>query len=253
MYYIKRIFNNKLKLIISLLFIVYPFVDCIMILLDIKRGASVPSPYTATFLTSCVYNVCQILLLWYLPLYLLIIVADDCIEDYKTGYKSILISKFGRKAYIARNILKGFLFGFVIMLVSLIINFVTTQIIFSGGHYIAYDINTINSIPNLKSSFEHPILTNFIYIVITSIITGIVGAGAVAISIGLRNRLIVYPAVFIMWYIPTSTFERPILLALQPFTEFSVSDAFPSLLFVLFINASAIVFACIKELKYETV
>lgn len=29
----------------------------------------------------------------YLPLFLAIIVADDCIEDYRIGYKNILITK----------------------------------------------------------------------------------------------------------------------------------------------------------------
>lgn len=251
MYYIKRIFNNKLKFLLSLLIVIYPIVDCAMILIDVNRGASVPLPCTTSFLTSGLYNVCQILLLWYLPLYLLLIVADDCIEDYKTGYKNILISKLGKISYLTKNVFKGFFIGFTIVLISLIINFAMTQIIFAGGSYISYDSNTINEILNLKTSFEHPVITNIIYIVLASFVSGIVGAGAVGISIALRNRLIVYPTVFIMWYIPTSAFERPIILALQPFTEYSILDALPSLLFVIAINIFAIVFAYIKELKYE--
>ena len=126
MYYIKRIFNNKLKLILSLLIVIYPIVDCAMILIDVSRGASVPLPCTSSFLTSNIYNVCQILLLWYLPLYLMLIVADDCIEDYKTGYKNILISKFGKISYLRNNVFKGFYIGFTILFISLIINFAMT-------------------------------------------------------------------------------------------------------------------------------
>nr|AAA22587.1 type-II membrane binding region [Bacillus subtilis] len=37
------------------------------------------------------------ILLWFLPLYFLLLCADDSIQDYKTGYHYILISKVGTK------------------------------------------------------------------------------------------------------------------------------------------------------------
>ena len=250
-YYFKRIFNNRLKLSITLLLIIYPIIDFFMILLDVQRGASVPIANMASFLTSSIYNVCQILLLWYLPLYLLLIVADDCIEDYKIGYKNILVSKFGKKKYLFTNIIKGFIIGFSVIFSSLMINLIMTQITFAGGTYNVYDADTVNTIDNLRSALEHPLLTNIVYIFIASFISGIVGVGAVSLSIAIHSRIVVYPATFILWYIPTSIFERSIILALQPFTEYSILDAMHSFLFALFINLAAVIFAYIKETKYE--
>ena len=222
-----------------------------MILLDVKRGASAPNPWTATFLTSCTYNICQVLLLWYLPLYLLLIVADDCIEDFKTGYKNVLIAEFGRKSYFGKNILKGFLIAFAVVFVSLIINLAMTQIVFAKGSYLSYDTTALNEITNIKAALEHPAITNIVYIAVGSFVSGIVGAGAVGIAIALRNRLIVYPVVFAMWYVPSSVFKNSVILALQPFTEYAITDALPALLFVVGINIAAVIFAYIKELKYE--
>jgi len=77
--------------------------------------------------------------------------------------------------------------------------------------------------------------------------------GGVAISLAFRNRLIVYPTVFMMWYIPSTVMEKSIILALQPFTEYLISDATVAIIFVLIINILAVVFAYIKEIKYEKI
>lgn len=251
-YYLNRIINNKLKLGVIILIFIYPIIDIIMVLLDISHGAAVLSPGVSTFLSSTIFNTTQLLLIWYLPLYLVVIVADDCIEDYKTGYKNILISKWGKKSYFKTNILKGFVFSFCIIFLSLMLNLVLTQIIFSGGSYVCYDSDTIQKIDNLRDSLKYPLITNIIYIILTSVVSGVVGMGATAISMTVHNRLIVYPIIYIMWYIPTAL-EKSVFLALQPFTEYSVSDSTFSILLVFTINLSAVVAAYLREVKYEDI
>ena len=134
-YYFKRIINNKIKLGVILLIFLLPIIDIIFMLKDIRMGGSVIVPDLASFLSSTLFNGAQILFLWYLPIYFLILTSDDCIEDYHTGYKNILVSKLGRKKYFAVNILKGFIFAFVAVFLSFILNLIMTNIIFSGGSY----------------------------------------------------------------------------------------------------------------------
>ena len=248
-YYLKRIINNKLKLGVIILLIIYPVVDIFMIIHEISRGQSVLDPNIASFLASQIFGGIQKLFFWYLPLYLLIIVADDCIEDHKFGYKQLLVTKWGKKAYFRINILKGFFFSFAAILVPLAINFAMTQIAFAGATYTGISDYTISDGLSLKN----PLLTNVTYILINSFVAGIVGMGGVAISLAFRNRLIVYPTVFMMWYIPTTVMEKSIIYALQPFTEYQISDATGAIVFVFSINIIAVIFAYIKEIKYEKV
>ena len=56
-----------------------------------------PYPLYVTFL-SCYSqgHIFQMIYLWFLPLYLLVIVGEESIVDYITGYKNILICKYGQ-------------------------------------------------------------------------------------------------------------------------------------------------------------
>ncbi|MBQ7096156.1 MAG: DUF2705 family protein [Clostridia bacterium] len=252
-YYFKRIINNKIKLGVFLLIMAFPIYDIYMIIKEIGKGQTALDPNIASFLSSSIFNSAQILLLWYLPLYFLILAADDCIEDHKLGYKNLLVAKWGKRSYFRTNIIKGFLIGFFAILTSLSLNLILTQIAFAGGTDIGFDSETIETLDSLRVAFEHPFLRNIECILLLALIAGIVSMGAVAMGMALRNRLLVYPIVFSMWYIPSSTFERPIMLAVDPFSEYTIQDCVPSIIFAVGINLAAVAFAYIKEIKYEQV
>ncbi|MGN0497470.1 MAG: hypothetical protein ACI4F6_00145 [Acutalibacteraceae bacterium] len=188
------------------------------------------------------------MLFWYLPLYFLLIAADDCIEDFKSGYKNILITKWGKKKYFRANIIKGFIIGFIVIFLTLALNILLTHITFAGGTYTGFDSDN----GQINEILQSPFLTNCIYILVASFISGVVSMGSVAVALALHNRYLVYPIVFILWYIP-STVNKSIILALQPFTEYSLSDVLPTVLIVIAVNIAAVVFACIKVIKYEQV
>lgn len=247
-YYFKRIINNRIKLGVVLLIFIFPIIDIFLILNDINNGGSALEPNLASFLSSTIFNGAQILLFWYLPLYFLLIAADDCIEDFKTGYKNILITKWGKKKYFRANIIKGFIIGFIVIFLTLALNILLTQIAFAGGTYTGFDFNDTQT----NGFFQHPFLTNCIYIVVAAFISGVVSMGAVAVALALHNRYLVYPIVFLLWYIP-STINKSIILALQPFTEYSLIDVSPTILVVIAVNIAAVVFAYIKVIKYEQV
>lgn len=251
-YYIKRTINNKLKLAVIILLMAYPLVDYIFLLFNIRNGGSVYHPGLCSFLAGNTNSITQVLLLWFLPLYLLLIAADDCIEDYHLGYRSLLMTKWGKHPYLGANIIKGFCFGFFVVFISLAINLVMTQITFAGGTFTPFDKESIASTPSLSLAFQHPLWTNIKYILVTSLLSGIVGMGASAAALAIHNRFIVYPVVFLMWYIPFS-FEKSIMLAIQPFTEYFIKDAGVAVGFVVAINIFAVVFAYIKVIKIEKV
>lgn len=247
-YYFNRIINNKLKLGVILIIFMLPVVDVLLLLNDIHNGSSVLEPNLASFLSSTIFNGAQILLFWFLPLYFLLLAADDCIQDFKTGYRNILITRLGKNKYFFINIIKGFAIGFTVIFLSLALNMLMTQIAFAGGAYSGFDEND----STMKEIFKHPFLTNCIYILAASFISGFVSIGSVAAALALHSRYIAYPLVFLLWYIPSSV-NKSIILALQPFTEYSLLDVFSTILFVIGINIALVIFAYVKVVRFEQV
>ena len=102
----------------------------------------------------------------YLPLFLAIIVADDCIEDYRIGYKNILITKRGKNKYFALNMLKSFTVSFFVLIIPLLLNLLMVHIVFAGGTYIPADVEMLKSEPNLLRSLTaiRCFITYFIFL-----------------------------------------------------------------------------------------
>ena len=240
-YYITRIFNNKLKLGVILFIFVAPILDILMALVDVFKGASVPVPGLVTFLGS-------FMTAGYLPLFLAIIVADDCIEDYKIGYKNILVTKRGKNKYFALNMLKSFTVSFFVLIIPLLLNLLMVHIVFAGGTY----VEMLKSEPNLLQSYSNPMFYNILYILVFSFIGGIVGSGATALAMAFPNRFILYPLAFILWYISTAI-KPSIIGALTPFTVYPLSHYTFTIIFVVAINIVAVLFSFFKVTKYDQV
>ena len=251
-YYITRIFNNKLKLGVILYIFIAPILDILLTLIDLSKGASVPAPYLATFLGGFSIGGLRKLLKWYLPLLLAIVVADDCIEDYRIGYKNILITKRGKNKYFALNMLKSFTVSFLILVIPLLLNLLMVHIVFAGGTFLFIAQESIKVIPSMAEQFSHPMFYNLLCIFLFSFLGAFVGSGATALAMAFPNRFILYPLDFILWYIPC-IMESSVRGAFQPFTEYPLSKYFPGVILVLAINVIAVLFSFFKVTKYDQV
>lgn len=247
-YYLKRILNNKVKLALILFIFFLPVTDILTSLKDISNGGSVYLPDLATFLTIPNGGICHSLICGYLPMYFLLIAGDDCIEDYKTGYKNLLITKWGKNRYFWFNIVKGLVVGFCVILLSLALNMLMVYIAFAGGSYTAF----CSYKEFMLYVMTTPFLDNCIYILLLSFMSGIVSMGGVALSLALHNRFMVYPITFILWYLPSSI-GTSILYMFAPFTEYSIGYSVITYLAVVGINIALLIFSYIKVIKYEQV
>ena len=251
-YYITRIFNNKLKLGVILFIFAAPILDVLKALIDVSKGATVPFPALAAFLGSFMTTGFQGVLTGYLPLFLAIIVADDCIEDYRIGYKNILVTKRGKNKYFALNMLKSFTVSFLILVIPLLLNLLMVHIVFAGGTYLFIAQESIKVIPSMAEQLSHPMFYNLFCIFLFSFLGAFLGSGATALAMAFPNRFILYPLIFILWYIP-SIAKQSIMMAFQPFTEYPLSYALPSVIFVLATNVVAVLFSFFKVTKYDQV
>lgn len=252
-YYTKRIFNDKLKMAVAFIIFLIPFFEVLLYLRSLKYGATMLNPRFTTFLagnTAGHGHMIQGVLLWFLPLYLIIIVAEDDIQDYKNGNKNILISRWGKKKYFYLNMKKSFIISFTVMIVTLITNFVITQILFHGGIHSPHNIVEANTF--LKWSLKHPAVTNLGFIIMAAILAGIIGVTGSALSIAFHNRQIVYSITFLLWFIPC-ILKKSLMFSLQPFTEYGPKDMLPTLILFIIANMIAVIVSYIIEVKYAEI
>ena len=252
-YYLNRIFNDKLKLIITILFLFLPSFEVLVYLKTYGVHFNELSPNFCTFLSAkSVDNghIIQGIILWFLPIYLLIINSEDVIEDKKTGNRNILITYFGKNKYFFQNLKKSFLISFFIMLLALIINFLFVNIAFNN------ESNLMNTYVNgnnfMNASLNHPTITNIAFILITALLSGIIGTVGTGISLAFHNRQIVYPVVFLIWLIPCM-FKWSLLFSTQPFTEYTPYHMLPAFIFFLCESIIALIFSYFKGVKYAKI
>ena len=227
-YYLKRIINDKIKLGFIFLLFLLPIMDLISTLVSIHHGATPMAPWSSTFLsltsTSFIFHS---LFFNFLPLYLLIISCDDCFEDCTTKYRNVLISKWGKKNYVITNITKSFCISFFLILFTLLLNMLMSEIIFNTATYSIFSENLVDEDKTSLFYIEatHPTITNIIYI---------------------------FPLLFLLWFLPAHT-DKSIMLALQPFCEYGLDTKIPVFVITLGIFVVLTIGAAIKEVHYAKI
>lgn len=139
----------------------------------------------------------QIILLWFLPIYTLLLIADDSIQDYKTGYKNILISKIGIKKYYKGKMFNSFIICFLTMFISLLLNLILINIFFGSE---SNNLNSINDLPNnilYSLSISYPFWANIFFILLASCLCGLTGVCGASLSLFLQDKKYVYAISFL--------------------------------------------------------
>lgn len=191
----------------------------------------------------------------FLPLYLLVIVGEECIVDYITGYKNILICKMGKNKYILQKMKSAFIVSFTIVFVGLGLNLILSQIVFNGGTNTPFDAEPLkyNSFVMVKTflfeiSYTHPLTTNIVYILITAIFAGVLGMMGAALAISIHERKMVYALTFAIWFIPI-LFKNSSMLIFQPFMEYDFNVVVPVAIWCIVLYILVIITAIIWEKK----
>lgn len=185
-------------------------------------------------------HIFQGLYLWLIPLYCLVISSNDCLMDQERGYDNILISRIGKRKMLYRLLIKNFILLSVLVFLSLSLNLLCVHLMFRGGKYNPSEISALNVFTMFWTN--HPLLNNFVHILITSIIYGIMGMFCCATSFYFRNRKTVYFVSIFFWLIEILK-PGSLLLIFQPFQINSNLTETASGLLLFFVPA--ILYICI--------
>lgn len=250
---ISRILQDKIKLCFIIILIALPSLEISQYLwYHYKFGIELQAPMFATFLSAnTIGHIFQSLLLWFLPLYLLLITGSDSMEDYTTGYKNILIVKMGRKKYVLNKLTSSFITAFAIMLLGLLINFILVQIILHKGTHVPFDINDVSNLPDsflFELGYTHPLVTNLLFILIVSFLAGLISMVGTSLSIVLHDKKIVYALTFAIWFLPILS-KNSLMYVTQPFAEYDFDVIVPIFLWVFGFYLTIIGISYVWEVK----
>ncbi|MDD7388750.1 MAG: hypothetical protein PUG60_03650 [Lachnospiraceae bacterium] len=226
-FYANRLWKDWTKKGIFLFLLFWPVFEIGYYIYCIYLGGYVYQPDFAFFLTCNSIgfgHLFQSIYFWFLPLYLLILVAEDCLEDFKTEFRNALIVRIGKKKYILNHIRKGFLTSSVTVLTGLLFNLLLVHIVFEGGVYNPYvDIN-------YGSFFEwqvgHPLAADIVFSCAAALIAGMAASAGVMLAIVFHDRKIVYPALMVTWFVFFLQ-KDSIMLVFQPFSEYGIAELLP--------------------------
>ena len=247
---LNRIISDKKSIGMIIFMLVIPILDIVQIYYQdiIKFNGEMGKPYPlyVTFL-SCYSqgHIFQMIYLWFLPLYLLVIVGEESIVDYITGYKNILICKMGKNKYILQKMKSAFIVSFAIVFVGLGLNLILSQIVFNGGTKTRFDSEPLkyNSFVMIKT-----FLFEISYILITAIFAGVLGMMGAALAISIHERKMVYALTFAIWFIPI-LFKNSSMHIFQPFMEYDFNVIVPMAIWCIVLYILVIITAIIWEKK----
>ncbi len=257
--HLKRIFKNKVKL----LFVVLVFLIPLLSGLDILKnnfvfqlaGSQKPNPQFSTFLAAQQERnfIFHTILMWFLPLYLLVIVGDEGTEDYKTGYRNILIERIGKKKYLLDKMVFSFCFCFVMFFAAMLLNYIVVNVVCYGGKSMIID--PTDSPWNFLYTWgsQHPMVTNIGFMAVTSFFAGLSGSLGSMLSLTLHDRRIVYPLAFLLWFFYDLFTKTSLFYLFQPFTEYGFETLIPLFVNTLLLYVVLIIGMYFWEAKHETI
>lgn len=235
----------------TIILLIFPSLEIIQIFLHINKGGSIPEPLYAFFLAGYSnFGMLQSILFWFLPIYLMLLVADDSIIEFKTGYYNIIMNKCTKKAYCLEKVVSSFVVSFLIIFFALLLNLLLVSLFFNSGTYNIYEGLDLTGNSFFETCLNHPLITDVLYLILVSLIAGICGSLGAACSLFFKDKKYAYVVTFAMWFILVMQ-KKSLMLLLQPFNEYPLSDLLEILIsyLVIFLASIAILVKC--EIKNE--
>lgn len=233
-------------------FLIIPNIEVIQhVIMENKYGTTYHPAFSFFLSGSTQGHALQLLMLWFLPLYYLLIVADTPIEDFETGYRNILISKLGKRRYVLHKYLTSFITSSLSMGTVLLINFILVYALFRNGSFMQ-NLDEIKSDDNLLFSFsiDHPYVAIFLFTFVVIFLSGLIGVMSTSLSLFFPKRKFAYAAAFFIWFILILR-ENSVMYLFQPFAEYGFSVLIPILLQTLLILLIVPILVYIYEVKFN--
>ncbi|MGW8428286.1 hypothetical protein ACWGJQ_22830 [Peribacillus simplex] len=224
--YYYRLTNNKKTKIIVFCIVAIVIIDIFILIGNVSSSWIVP--HLATFLAgSSLGHMMQMILIWFLPIYLLIMCADSYIQDYRTGYRYVVATKKGRFSYYKTMLFGNMSFSFLVMVCCLLLNMAIAYMVFMNGEFnmgLSPDLSPENPLYTLANVM--PAVSNVVYIIIFGFFTSLCAGMATVLSWCFPDIKYTYPLSFVIWFSQILGLNHSLAMIFQPFNEVNFGDFF---------------------------
>lgn len=253
--FLSRLFKNKMKFFVFLLIITIPLYDLslnIRMKLDLGEAHA---PFYSGFLTASTEgHLPQIYLQWYLPIFLLLLVSSNYIDEKNTNFHNIIIGKLGKKNYILSKFKESFFISSGTILLALTINLIGC-ILFLHGETLDRGFLAEKWPENIlfTLSQQAPYLSYIIFMFMFAFIAGLYSIVATCICMLFPDKKIAYPIAFLVWFIQVLINGGSVVDLFQPYTENDFSELLPILIRVITIAIIIIVGTFVYKVKQDEI
>lgn len=226
--HLMRMVKNRISIITFIVMLLIPTWDAFLIYIEFKRvGGDLLHPAHAFFLSgSSIGHIPQYILLWFLPLFLLLLGTEDALQDFETGYANILMGKVGKKYYYIEKMLFSFFIGFVAMALSLFLNFLLVSILFWNGTYTKGLSDVAFNDGFTDFVMQNPYAGLALFSMIASLLAGFAGLIGASSSLFFKDRKYAYASAFFLWFIFILQ-DNSSMYVFQPFSEYGLKEIVP--------------------------
>ena len=195
----------------------------------------------------------QMLLVWLMPIFLLLMYSDTYIKEYQLSYHYIISTRIQNRKIFSAKILTGFIIGFTTVFLSMSLNYIFAWIVFREGVSFGGLESMIGSDMKLLSvSLQYPIITYIIYIFMFSLISGLYSASCVSLSFCFKTYKLLYGTCIVVWFLQIlSPFS--LTFVIQPFIEYGPGRIIPSVVIFLMLVSASLAVGYYSKVKYERI
>lgn len=212
-------------------------------------------PTYAAFLSgSTEGHVGQMIIIWILPLYIMIIIGDSYIQEKRVGFIYFKLQRAQKRRILLTDIKLTFAATCIMFAIVLLLNLLLSYLIFHGGKDF-YDLQDYVQYMGKFNAYQfgHPYLTYFLYILFFSGIAGVLAVTCKCITWIVPKYGISYMISFFMWIV-LSFGPYSFIDSIQPFAGETVYKNFiVSVCLFVFVNLTIIVFAYRKRMVQDDI
>lgn len=194
----------------------------------------------------------QIVIVWLLPIWCLLLCGDSYISEYRNGYLPMLYSRIDRKKIFICKIAGAFLSAAGIFGGILLLNFGMCILAFGKGiafHGIERYAHEVSLW--MEFSVKHPILVYLIYVLLFAVLCGLLCSVCVCISFYFPNYPILYSICFMIWY-PQILGKYSMAIVVQPFSMAKTENLLTGIGIFCVLAFFVLILGYVRKAKYET-
>lgn len=182
-------------------------------------------------------QISQMLLIWLLPIYHLLVYSDEYLIDRNNNCFNLIRTRCNIKRILIMRFAISFFEGFFLVFISIMINFLLCFFLFYGGeNFMGLESYSQNS--GINMGINHPYYTYIAKVLMASLISGVLSMFCQSMTYIVKNIKYVYFSCSFFWIIQIIS-PYSITYCIQPYIEYGLNYRIPA--FLLFAMASLIV------------